>query len=61
MDGYPPSMSPDDDDWVGTPPEGRHARDRADPAYWNRSWPVAAAAGAMLFLLVVVVVILAVT
>lgn len=55
-------MSPaDDDDWVGTPPEGRHTRDKADPGYWNRSWPVAAAAGAGLLLLVIVVVVLAVS
>jgi hypothetical protein len=53
-------MSPsDDDDWVGTPPEGRHSRERANPGYWNRSWPMAAAAGAALFLLVVVVIVLA--
>ena len=53
-------MAPrDDDDWVGTPPEGRHSSDRADPGYWNRSWPVAAAAGAALFLLVLIVVVLA--
>ena len=57
--GIPSGMS-DDDDWVGTPPEGRHSRERADPGYWNRSWPVAAAAGAGLFLLVVVVIILAI-
>ena len=25
----------DDDDWVGTPPEGRHSRDRADPGFWQ--------------------------
>jgi hypothetical protein len=54
-----PMSPPDDDDWVGTPPEGRISRDRANPGYWNRSWPVAAAAGAALFLLVVVVVVLA--
>lgn len=59
--GYTGTMSPaDDDDWVGTPPEGRHSRDRANPGYWNRSWPVAAAAGAGLLLLVIVVIVLAV-
>ena len=53
-------MTPaDDDDWVGTPPEGRHSSDRADPGYWNRSWPMAAAAGAALFVLVVIMVVLA--
>ena len=49
----------DDDDWVGTPPEGRVSADRANPGYWNRSWPVAAAAGAGLLLLVIVVLVLA--
>jgi len=52
-------MSRDDDDWVGTPPEGRISRDRADPAFWNRQ-PAAAAAGAILFVLAVIVVLLAV-
>jgi hypothetical protein len=26
----------DDDDWTGEPPEGRHARSRADPGFWRR-------------------------
>ena len=50
----------DDDDWVGTPPEGRISRDRAKPEHWQRSFPVAAASSAILVLLVVVVVIVAV-
>lgn len=25
----------DDDDWVGTPPEGRHSADRARPDFWR--------------------------
>lgn len=29
----------DDDDWVGTPPEGRHSRDRAAPAFWWKQRP----------------------
>ena len=49
----------DDDDWVGAPPEGRHSRERADPGYWNRSWPAAAVAGAALFVLCLIVVALA--
>ena len=48
----------DDDDWVGTPPEGRHTRDRADPGFWQNQWQPAAA-GAVLFVLVVIVVLLA--
>jgi hypothetical protein len=30
----------DDDDWVGTPPEGRHSRDRADPGFWANNRPL---------------------
>jgi hypothetical protein len=48
----------DDDDWVGTPPEGRHTRDRADPDFWRNQWQPAAA-GAVLFVLVVIVLLLA--
>ena len=52
-------MSPtrDDDDWVGTPPEGRHTRDQAKPQAWLNS-PAAAVSGAVLFVLVLVVVLL---
>jgi hypothetical protein len=46
----------DDDDWVGTPPEGRYSRDRADPGFWQRQ-PAAAASGAVLLLLIVIVVL----
>jgi hypothetical protein len=52
-------MADDDDDWTGTPPEGRYTRDRAKPAFWNNPWQ-AAAAGALLFVLVLIVVLLAV-
>ena len=31
-------MAYDDDDWVGTPPEGRHTRDQAKPDYWRTMW-----------------------
>jgi hypothetical protein len=48
----------DDDDWVGTPPEGHHSRDRADPDFWRRPWPVAAAGSALLLVIVVLVLIL---
>ena len=56
--GYHPEMQ-DDDDWVGTPPEGRVTRDRAKPEHWRQSFPVAAASGAALLVLVVVVLVLA--
>jgi hypothetical protein len=48
----------DDDDWVGTPPEGRYTRDRADPGFWQRQWQPAAA-GAVLFVMIVIVLLLA--
>jgi hypothetical protein len=52
-------MTPrDDDDWVGTPPEGRHTSDRARPEFWRNQWQPAAA-GALLFVLIVVVLLLA--
>jgi hypothetical protein len=50
--------TPDDDDWVGTPPEGRHTRDRANPDFWRNQWQPAAA-GAVLFVLVVIVLLIA--
>lgn len=40
--------APDDDDWVGTPPEGRHSRDRARPDFWWRQRPVGYAAAGIL-------------
>ena len=50
----------DDDDWVGIPPEGRHTRERADPAFWRRQWQPAVA-GAILFALCMVALVLALT
>ena len=29
--------SRDDDDWTGTPPEGRYERSRADPGFWAQN------------------------
>jgi hypothetical protein len=48
----------DDDDWVGEPPEGRHSRDRADPAFWRNQWQ-ASVAGSVLFVMIVIVVLIA--
>lgn len=48
-------MIDDDDDWVGTPPEGRYSRDRAKPEFWRSQWPPAAG-GALLLLIIIVVV-----
>jgi len=54
------AMSPydDDDDWVGTPPEGHYTRDRAKPEYWARPWPLAGAGMALLLVIVVIVLLL---
>ncbi len=46
----------DDDDWLGTPPEGRSSRDRARPEFWRQPWPWAGA-GTLLLLIIVVLVI----
>ncbi|HEU0316871.1 MAG TPA: hypothetical protein VFR49_06050 [Solirubrobacteraceae bacterium] len=48
----------DDDDWVGTPPEGHYTRDRAKPEFWRRQ-PQVAVAGGVLGLLVIVVLLVA--
>jgi hypothetical protein len=49
----------DEDDWVGTPPEGRYSRDRAKPEFWRNQRPVSfAAAGLALVVLVVIVIAL---
>ncbi len=52
-------MSPydDDDDWVGTPPEGRYSRDRAKPEFWWHQRPISIAAAGLVLVIVVVVVI----
>jgi hypothetical protein len=50
-------MSDDDDDWVGTPPEGRYTRDRARPDFWWRQRPPAFAAAAIAIVVIVVVIV----
>lgn len=52
--------SHDDDDWVGTPPEGRHTRDHADPGFWRRDFPAQTIVYGLLALGIVVVILLAV-
>jgi hypothetical protein len=50
----------DDDDWVGEPPEGRHARERARPEYWRSvRLTSVTAAGIGLALIVLLIVLLA--
>jgi hypothetical protein len=46
----------DDDDWVGTPPEGRYSRDRAKPEFWARQWQARVAGGVVALILIVLVV-----
>lgn len=51
-------MADDDDDWVGTPPEGRYTRDRAHPEFWWRQRPPQVAfAGIVLMLIVLALVV----
>jgi len=47
----------DDDDWVGTPPEGRYTRDRAKPDFWWRQRPVSIAAAGLVLVVIVVILI----
>lgn len=51
------SPSEDDEDWVGTPPEGRYSRDRAQPQFWWRQRPVSIAGAAVVLLVLAVVLI----
>jgi hypothetical protein len=51
-------MAPDDDDWVGEPPEGRHSRDRANPGFWATQWKGSAISGGVILILIVIVLIL---
>ena len=47
----------DDEDWVGTPPEGRYTRDRAKPEFWWTQRPVGYTAAAIGVVVVVVIVV----
>jgi hypothetical protein len=47
----------DDEDWVGTPPEGRYSRDRAKPEFWWRQRPVSIAAAGLVLVVIVVLLI----
>jgi hypothetical protein len=54
---FPMAPWDDEDDWVGTPPEGRYSRDRARPEYWRGRWPLAGAGMIVVLLLLVIVLI----
>ena len=47
----------DDDDWVGTPPEGHITRDRANPGFWAGQKPLVAGGGVLLLIVIVVLAI----
>jgi hypothetical protein len=47
----------DDEDWVGTPPEGRYSRDRARPEHWRKPWPLAGA-GMLLVLIILAIALI---
>jgi hypothetical protein len=47
----------DDDDWVGTPPEGRHSRAQAKPEHWNDLWKLTALSAAVLVVLGVILAV----
>ena len=51
----------DEDDWVGTPPEGRYSRDRADPDFWRRKRWQAGIPGAIILAAVIVLVVVLAT
>jgi hypothetical protein len=50
--------SDDDDDWVGTPPEGHYTRDRAKPEFWWRQRPLMVTGVGLVVVLVILVVVL---
>jgi hypothetical protein len=52
-------MARDDDDWVGTPPEGRHSADKARPEAWSRNQPVYIIFFGVLGMLMVAVLLIA--
>ncbi len=49
----------DDDDWVGTPPEGRHSRDRAKPEFWWTQRPPQVAFAGIVVVVIVLAIVLA--
>ena len=49
----------DDDDWVGTPPEGRHTKEQSNPGFWAKQPLVVSMVFVGIAVLAVVVVILA--
>jgi hypothetical protein len=59
MSGYHPHMPErDEDDWVGTPPEGRHTRDQAKPGYWNNQWQAIVASSILAIVVLLAIVLI---
>ena len=58
--GYAHAMAArdEDDDWVGTPPEGRHSADRAKPDFWRSQNAILPGVGFTVLLLIVLALIL---
>jgi hypothetical protein len=52
-----PRRYDDDDDWVGTPPEGHHTRDQSNPGFWATQKPLYPAMGLLGLILIVVVLV----
>jgi hypothetical protein len=52
-------MTPyDDDDWVGTPPEGHYTRDRAKPEFWRDQRPLLITGTGLVIAIVVLLIVL---
>jgi len=48
----------DEDDWVGTPPEGHYTRDRAKPEFWRAQKPLLVTGTGLVIVLAVLVVVI---
>jgi hypothetical protein len=47
----------EDEDWVGEPPEGHYTRDRANPDFWRKPWPLAGIGLVVLVLVFVIIIV----
>jgi hypothetical protein len=48
----------DDDDWVGTPPEGHYTRDRAKPEFWRAQKPLMITGAGLVIVLAILALVL---
>ncbi len=51
----------DDDDWVGTPPEGHRASDPARTAFWRAQWQAYSIGAGLLMAIVLVLLVVILT